>query len=257
MEKNQTIPKLLRLYIIRHGQTVDNITHILQGQQPGRLTEEGILEAQKTGKFLKDIKFDFAYVSDLRRTVDSFENINLHILEENQLEKNNEKQVKFTSLIREIKLGILEGKKNTEQFVKEQFKLMNKNFDYKVEGGESYNDVIQRAYQFFKEIIQNHLVNQMQPTQNQNQEIKKVMIISHKGFITKLMSQIYQNCSIHCDIRFKNSPLDNCEMFKIDIQLEQNEIGENNIPLIIGFEKLNSQLEDIDNLKYEEQNNLY
>ena len=34
------------LYLVRHGQTVDNLNQIMQGQTQGELTAEGILQAQ-------------------------------------------------------------------------------------------------------------------------------------------------------------------------------------------------------------------
>ena len=60
----------IRLRLIRHGQTEDNVQRILAGQAHGKLTELGKLQAQITGRYLKDneVIFDHIYVSDLGRT---------------------------------------------------------------------------------------------------------------------------------------------------------------------------------------------
>ena len=34
------------LYLVRHGETVDNAAQIMQGQTPGRLNEKGIEQAE-------------------------------------------------------------------------------------------------------------------------------------------------------------------------------------------------------------------
>lgn len=43
----------IRMRLIRHGETEDNVQRILAGQAPGKLTELGKVQAQATGKFLR------------------------------------------------------------------------------------------------------------------------------------------------------------------------------------------------------------
>ena len=59
------------LYIVRHGQTEENLQRILQGQMPGHLTEEGIHQAEEARDRLKDIPFQSIITSDLKRAVDT------------------------------------------------------------------------------------------------------------------------------------------------------------------------------------------
>ena len=66
---------MIDLWLIRHGQTEDNISQTLAGHLPGKLTDLGIKQADLTGKFLKNEAFDFAYVSDLGRTRETFDTI--------------------------------------------------------------------------------------------------------------------------------------------------------------------------------------
>ncbi|MBR1787677.1 MAG: histidine phosphatase family protein [Bacteroidaceae bacterium] len=59
------------LYITRHGQTEENLRRILQGQMPGHLTREGILQAEELRERLRDVPFRRIFTSDLKRAVDT------------------------------------------------------------------------------------------------------------------------------------------------------------------------------------------
>ena len=62
---------MIHLYIARHGQTEENVRHILQGQMPGHLTPEGIQQAEELREKLRDMRFDRIFTSDLKRAVDT------------------------------------------------------------------------------------------------------------------------------------------------------------------------------------------
>lgn len=59
----------------------------------------------KTGEFLKEREFDFAYVSDLARTVSTFKNIHSQMSK-----KIPEERITLTSVMREKGGGEYEGK---------------------------------------------------------------------------------------------------------------------------------------------------
>ena len=59
---------MVRFYIVRHGETMMNKLKLLQGWNDSALTDNGIEIAQCLGKGLKDINFDAAYCSTLKRT---------------------------------------------------------------------------------------------------------------------------------------------------------------------------------------------
>lgn len=59
------------IYLTRHGQTEENLMRIFQGHMPGKLTKEGIEQAQKLGKELCNIHLDCILSSDLQRVVDT------------------------------------------------------------------------------------------------------------------------------------------------------------------------------------------
>ncbi len=60
-----------RLLLIRHGETVDNVNRIMQGQTQGQLTANGVEQARLLGIRLKDEKIDAFVASDLKRAVDT------------------------------------------------------------------------------------------------------------------------------------------------------------------------------------------
>ena len=63
------------LYLMRHGQTLFNLQHKIQGWCDSPLTELGIKQAKVAGKWFKDhdITFDHAYSSTSERCCDTLE----------------------------------------------------------------------------------------------------------------------------------------------------------------------------------------
>ena len=59
------------LYLVRHGETVDNANQIMQGQTHGQLNETGIEQAWQLCRQLEGVHFDAFLSSDLKRAVDT------------------------------------------------------------------------------------------------------------------------------------------------------------------------------------------
>ena len=59
------------LYIVRHGETVDNVAKIMQGQRPGKLNATGVQQIEELAEVLRDVHFDAVVSSDLQRSYDS------------------------------------------------------------------------------------------------------------------------------------------------------------------------------------------
>lgn len=59
---------MTRLYLVRHGETVDNVNCILQGQTQGCLTPEGIKQAKSVRDRMAGEKIDAFVSSDLKRS---------------------------------------------------------------------------------------------------------------------------------------------------------------------------------------------
>ena len=88
-----------KLYLIRHGETVENVAHILQGQIDGNLSERGIQQAKDARESLRNVAFDAIVCSDLKRCRDTAAILN----EAHGLEIN------YTKLLRERDWGSITG----------------------------------------------------------------------------------------------------------------------------------------------------
>ena len=62
---------MTRLYLMRHGETVDNAAQLMQGQTQGQLNDNGIRQAEQAGKELATYPFDAIISSDLKRSIDT------------------------------------------------------------------------------------------------------------------------------------------------------------------------------------------
>ena len=63
--------ELTTIFLVRHGETVDNARQIMQGQTQGELNEKGILQARQVSEEWKDQPLDAVIASDLKRSVDT------------------------------------------------------------------------------------------------------------------------------------------------------------------------------------------
>ena len=59
------------LYLVRHGETVDNANQIMQGQTQGELNENGIKQAREFSEDWKDKAIDVVIASGLKRSIDT------------------------------------------------------------------------------------------------------------------------------------------------------------------------------------------
>jgi len=59
------------LYLVRHGETKDNVAQIMQGQTQGELTENGREQARELGWTMAATRLDVVLSSDLKRAVET------------------------------------------------------------------------------------------------------------------------------------------------------------------------------------------
>lgn len=138
----------MEIWLVRHGQTSENLDKLIQGHRDGKLSGMGIIQSKLTGTRLEKTTFDHIYVSDLGRTRETFQYL--------FPTKKDLSNVTFTRLIREKNGGVLEGKKSIIwDTLAEQSKLDLR--QYKCEGAESWEDVFSRAKTFLKYLIDRYL----------------------------------------------------------------------------------------------------
>ena len=61
------------LYLVRHGETVDNAAQIMQGQTPGKLNATGIKQAEEVARKMAGERIDVFVSSDLYRSIQTCE----------------------------------------------------------------------------------------------------------------------------------------------------------------------------------------
>ena len=59
------------LLLVRHGETIDNVNRIMQGQTQGELTETGVRQASNLAESLANTHIDIYMSSDLKRAYDT------------------------------------------------------------------------------------------------------------------------------------------------------------------------------------------
>lgn len=57
------------LYLVRHGETVDNAQQVMQGQTDGKLNEKGYQQAGEVAQRMSQVALDAVIASDLLRAV--------------------------------------------------------------------------------------------------------------------------------------------------------------------------------------------
>lgn len=91
---------MTKLYLVRHGETIDNAAHIMQGQTPGKLNEKGVEQAEEVARKMANDSIDVFVASDLRRSIQTCEII----------ARPHHLEVVTTPLLRERDWGSFTGK---------------------------------------------------------------------------------------------------------------------------------------------------
>ena len=96
--------QMTRLLLVRHGETVDNVNRIMQGQTPGCLTLHGIEQAEAVARQMASTPIDAFVSSDLKRAYDTCRIIALPHFD------GAEPQIEQTPLLRERDWGGFTGR---------------------------------------------------------------------------------------------------------------------------------------------------
>jgi len=155
--------KSMRLILVRHGKTEENINDILQGHLQGTLSQEGKLRNKELSEELKNQNADYIYSSDLRRAKETAEEI---------LSKHPKTIFKTDKRLRERDLGIHTGKKRSDCFPES---LMRS--DWGAPGGETWDEVLMRVKEFITDIKKEHSED-------------TIIVVSHNGALLVMLSHL-------------------------------------------------------------------
>ena len=154
---NDKNDKVLKLYIVRHGETEWNVIKRFQGQLNTPLTEKGMEKLRETGKKLENVLFDEVYTSELGRTVASAE----IILNENRGYKNKKRELKKLAELNEVYFGVWQGLTYEEVFLKYPEEANNyfynvKNYNAENVEAENLKDALERFLKGINKILNRH-----------------------------------------------------------------------------------------------------
>jgi broad specificity phosphatase PhoE len=203
----------LELWICRHGETVENNTRTIAGQNSSGLTEHGREQASLLGERLTNVDFVGIYISDLNRTKQTADAV---------LRARAPGTPAFTdSRLREKGAGSYEGQKIGYIEKMTQMSGMPHRV-FRPPGGESWEDVSQRSRSFMREVLSRYCTCTDQIGRPFNQrgydstgrpintgyavgpvETKRVLIITHGGFMSEFLSLAVggvPNCAKNCSI---------------------------------------------------------
>ncbi|MBQ9230112.1 MAG: histidine phosphatase family protein [Prevotella sp.] len=158
------------IFLVRHGETVDNARQIMQGQTQGTLNEQGREQARQVAERLSGEAIDAVFASDLRRAIQTAEVI----------AKPHGLPVVTTPLLRERDWGSFTGR-----FIPD---LKGEVWPDDIESEEA---LLQRAHDFLQKVTATY-------------EGKRVVAVGH-GIINKAILAVYASCSMREVQRMMNA----------------------------------------------------
>ena len=171
----------MKLFLIRHGESENNLYRLYSGQCNPKLTKLGREQAIAIRPILEKIDFDAVYSSDLSRAMETCE-----------LAMPGVKPI-ITKNIREIAIGSLESQPyyepkgdNDEFYIELQKNRYN--FDYSPYGGENFDDAVKRFKEFLKEL--------------ETKQYENVAAFCHAAIIQiitcHILSAVFDRDAVHC-----------------------------------------------------------
>ena len=182
----------MKVYLMRHGQTVWNEIGRAQGRLHNRLSQTGKLQAEEASKRYKNVKIDVIYCSPLMRTIQT-----ANIMNKN----HNVKIIKDDRLI-ELDRGIFTGKlkKKFSPQEQEQYAIHDESC-----GMETHKKLLVRTKDFVRNVI------------NQNKN-KNILIVTH-GEVAYCIECLLSRKDLTDFIQNKSdpTPYQNAEVHQVEI----------------------------------------
>jgi alpha-ribazole phosphatase len=160
----------VKLFLIRHGQTLWNHEGRYQGNTDIDLNEIGIRQAELARDYLGDVEFSNIYSSTLKRATDTAQIIK---------GGRDRKIIKYDDL-REIGFGMWEGLKFdeiNERYHKDYQGWLEDPINNGPTGGENFRSLTQRVRNCIDSIIKD----------NDSEETRSVAVVTHGGVIVSLI----------------------------------------------------------------------
>lgn len=166
-----------KIYLFRHGQTYYNKRKMFTGWKDSKLTPQGIKDAKKVARLLKNKKFQVAFQTRLSRSKDTLKHVLKHHLEckkiitdDRMMERSygklqgrthksfihEEGEDSYKTLLQWHKMEHLHGREK-EKFIEKvgraEFDVIHRSYNVPPPGGESVKDVEARVKPFIKDLL--------------------------------------------------------------------------------------------------------
>ncbi len=159
----------MKLYLLRHGESEGNKAGKFRGRMDYPLTENGKIQAEAAGQYLKDIDFEAVYSSPMKRAMQTAE----AVCSAAGIDYS------ISEYFNNIELGEWEGKEKAlirKTYPLEWQKWINDPESLSVNGMESIEDIKNRVREGIELIRESHSGN--------------VLIVSHRAVIKPLIAEL-------------------------------------------------------------------
>lgn len=141
----------MKLYVMRHGETITNTMHLISGNKEADLTKRGIKQAKEAKKHLQDIDFDYVFASPLSRARITASTV-------------SDKSIIIDKRLIERDYGNLDMKRKADVNY-DGFWNYNLNLDY---NGENIRDLLKRVENLIQDLKNEYLG-------------KNILLVTHSG----------------------------------------------------------------------------
>ncbi len=172
---------MIKLILVRHGETIENVRGICQGQTDGTLSKKGIAENKLLAKELSDHQIHKIYSSPLKRAADTAKEIS----------KYHPIKLEFRDNLMEWYLGALQGEKFPDDF-----DITN------------LSDELENA-----ELVKKRLLYFLEEIRDQHKD-ETIVIVSH-GLTIKVLTTILKKLHLSRSVGVKLMENSGYELFMI------------------------------------------
>ncbi|HET8579571.1 MAG TPA: 2,3-bisphosphoglycerate-dependent phosphoglycerate mutase [Nitrospiraceae bacterium] len=140
---------MAKMVLLRHGESQWNLENRFTGWVDVPLSPKGEEEARTAGRKLIGFRFDRAYVSILKRAIDTL-GIVLEVIGQTHIPTEKDQA------LNERMYGELQGLNKAEtiaKFGEQQVKLWRRSYDVRPPGGESLKDTAERVLPYYERRI--------------------------------------------------------------------------------------------------------
>ena len=163
------------LVLIRHGESQWNLENRFTGWVDVPLTDKGRDEAHRAGEKIRDIHFDVAYTSVLKRAIETLD-IVMQVIGQQDI------PIAYDQALNERHYGDLQGlnkAETAEKFGKEQGHIWRRSYDVAPPGGESLKDTAARTLPYFEA----HILPDLRAGKN-------VLVSAHGNSLRSIVMQL-------------------------------------------------------------------